>query len=67
MFKKKFETLEHSTQTVEEIKEAMLDKFDEYDRKIGHLSRNAKIAIGVSLGLSLADTIILLKILKKIH
>ena len=53
--------------TVEEIKEAMLDKFDEYDRKLGRLSKNAKIAIGVSLGLSLADTIILLKILKKIH
>lgn len=64
---KKLETLEQSTQTVEEIKEAMLDKFDEYDRKLGRLSKNAKIAIGVSLGLSLADTIILLKILKKIH
>lgn len=64
---KKLETLEQSTQTVEEIKEAMLGKFDEYDRKLGRLSKNAKIAIGVSLGLSLADTIILLKILKKIH
>lgn len=62
-----FKKLEKSTQSVEEIKEAMLNKFDEYDRKIGHLSKNAKIAIGISLGLSLADTIILLKILKKIH
>lgn len=62
-----FKKLEKSTQSVEEIKEVMLNKFDEYDRKIGHLSKNAKIAIGISLGLSLADTIILLKILKKIH
>ena len=54
-------------ESIEEIKDVMLKKFDEYDRKIGHLSKNAKIAIGISLGLSLADTIILLKILKKIH
>ena len=54
-------------ESIEEIKEVMLRKFDEYDRKIGRLSKNAKIAIGISLGLSLADTIILLKILKKIH
>ena len=50
-----------------QIKEVMLSKFDEYDRKFDRMSKGAKIAIGVSLGLSVADTIILLKILKKIH
>lgn len=55
-----------STDSIEEIKTVMLEKFDDYDRKIGQLSRSAKICIGISLGLSLADTIILIKILQKI-
>ena len=55
-----------ASESLEEIKETMLKKFEEYDRKFGDLSHTAKVCIGISLGLSFADTIILIKILKKI-
>lgn len=53
--------------SIEEVKDILLEKFDEYDREFKSLSKTAKICIGVSLGLSVADTIILLKMLKKMR
>lgn len=58
-------TFQQSTNSIEDMKELMIEKFEDYDRKFGELSHTAKICIGVSLGLSVADTIILIKILNK--
>ena len=40
--------------------------FDEWAEQFDSLSRQAKIAIGVSLGLSIADTILLFAILMRL-
>lgn len=64
-------------QVVEQISEAFgekLDKkidhvefiFETWEGEFNKLSKQAKIAIGVSLGLSIADTILLFAILMKL-
>lgn len=48
------------------ITEKMTEKFHEYDEKFDDISKYAKIAIGMSVGLSIVDTMLLVAILKKI-
>ena len=45
--------------------EPMMKKLKQMEREVDELSNKMKIVIGISLGLSLADTILLFAILKK--
>ena len=65
--KKKQAAFDEAMEQIDDVKKQLLKKFDDYDREFRKLSKSAKICIGVSLGLSVADTIIMLKMLKKMR
>ena len=53
--------------TIDDLKDVMVKKFDSYDREFKKMSRTAKVCVGVGLCLSATNTIILIKILKKMR
>lgn len=65
--KKKQAAFDETMDQIDDVKKQLFKKFDDYDREFRKLSKSAKICIGVSLGLSVADTIIMLKMLKKMR
>lgn len=65
--KQKQAAFDEAMESIDEVKTQLLKKFDDYDREFRKLSKTAKICIGVSLGLSVADTLIMLKMLKKMR
>ena len=61
-------------QLADKLGEQLDDKFQflcetmsDWTVEVEHMSRNMKIAIGISLGLSVADTILLFAILMKLR